>query len=184
MDNSEIQGNFMKNEFTAENSGVNHDFILNALNQNLQHEANQLLGIKQKKKLANKFIFLFINSLFGDNEHNEHKDNSHFLEINNFTPFHSESAQNKFFEKNENNKFLFEISHDGSQMTQEHMMNFPGIYPPDNNFSNENNEKKKTKGSFKNTYINKINHLMENIKNKNVIYKEMVHRKYSLLLIF
>lgn len=105
------------------------------------------------------------------------------MEINNFTPFHSETAHNKHFEKNEINPFLYEISHDGSQLTnsgiQEHMMNFQGIYTPENNFANENNEKKKTKGSFKNTYINKINHLMENIKNKNMIYKDMVHRKYS-----
>lgn len=48
MDNTEIQGNYMKNDFNPENSGVNHDFILNALNQNLQHDTDRM-RIKQKK---------------------------------------------------------------------------------------------------------------------------------------
>ena len=57
---------------------------------------------------------------------------------------------------------------------QEECFNFQRFYENDQKlaangfFDNNTNQepKKKTKGSFKNTYINKINHLMKNNKNK------------------
>lgn len=58
------------------------------------------------------------------------------------------------------------------------MMNFQEFLENDAPLNGNYHEKKKTKGSFKNTYINKINHLMKNIKNKNEIYKENMHRKF------
>lgn len=82
-------------------------------------------------------------------------------------------------EKLANNPFLQQINqefiNDNEPRLQEECFNFQRFYEnstnmPGNGFFDNNNNnqetKKKTKGSFKNTYINKINHLMKNNKNK------------------
>lgn len=104
------------------------------------------------------------------------------------SPFYPQN--NKTEMKFENNPFLQQINqefnNENDEKMQEECFGYQGFFdsepkPPHNMFFDNppNSEpKKKTKGSFKNTYINKINHLMKNNKNKQNTNDENAPTKY------
>ena len=106
------------------------------------------------------------------------------------SPFYPQN--NKTDTKLENNPFLQQINqefnNENDEKMQEECYGYQGFFesepkPPHNMFFDgpPNSEpKKKTKGSFKNTYINKINHLMKNNKNKQNANDEKTTNKYII----
>lgn len=101
------------------------------------------------------------------------------------------NQQNYFYDdslKIENNLFFSQISNNEfpilNQNTNQECYSFQGYYQKeqDKDKKNEINKdlnlknKIKTKGSFKNIYINKINHLMKNIK-KQHLHDKQTHTK-------
>ena len=131
-----------------------------------------------------KFFIFFHKSYYDDLEA------SHVVENNNLgytntgyhpnimSPFYPEIPEAQKTEKLANNPFLQQINQEftseNDPRMQDEGFNFQRFYDNDSKLTpngffegGANQEpKKKTKGSFKNTYINKINHLMKNNKNK------------------